>query len=151
LICSSQMRDVFVPAIVHTMYTIWLARNALRYSSDTFSLHSTKATISSMVALSRAVSTSNCLPHCDDVLENFIISPSYRRFKDIIPIIWKPPAVNWIKVTPSVPVCKPPLLFSHFLRKVVTVINVSILCVNIIELYFVCMCIKFDFSYFKTR
>jgi len=52
--------------------------------------------------------------------------------------------------TPSVLVCKPLLLFSHFLRKVVSVINMSILCVNITKLSFVCMYIKFDFSYFKT-
>lgn len=51
--------------------------------------------------------------------------------------------------TPSVPIYNPPLLFSHFLIKVVSVVNVSILCVNITKLSFVCMCIKFDFSYFK--
>jgi len=28
---------------------------------------------------------------------------------------------------------------------------VSVLCVNITKLSFVCMCIKFDYSYFKTR
>jgi len=39
---------------------------------------------------------------------------------------------------------KPLLHFSHFLRKVVSTINVSILCVNITKLSFVCMCIKFD-------
>jgi len=51
--------------------------------------------------------------------------------------------------TSYVPICKPPLLFSHFLRKIVNVINVSIFCVNITKLFFVYMCIKFDFSYFK--
>jgi hypothetical protein len=43
-----------------------------------------------------------------------------------------------------------PLYFSHFLRKVVSVINVAVLCINITKLSFVCMCIKFDYSYFKT-
>ena len=58
--------------------------------------------------------------------------------------------VDYKKVTPFVSVCKSPLHFSHFLRKVVSVINVFVLCVNIIKLSFVLICIKFDFSYFKT-
>jgi len=40
-------------------------------------------------------------------------------------------------------------IFLYFLRKIVSAINVSILCVNITKLFFVCLCIKFDFSYFK--
>ena len=55
--------------------------------------------------------------------------------------------LSFISYTTSVPICKPPLHFSHFLKKVVNVIDVSVLCVNIIKLSFVCMCIKFDFSY----
>jgi len=53
--------------------------------------------------------------------------------------------------TPSVPIYNPFYFFfsSHFLRKVVNTINVSILYVNMTKLSFVCMCIKFDFSYFK--
>jgi len=35
--------------------------------------------------------------------------------------------------------------------KIVSVINVSVLCGNITKLSFVCMCVKFDFSYLKTR
>jgi len=42
------------------------------------------------------------------------------------------------------------LHFSHFLRKVVNVINISILCVNTTKLSFVCIWNKFDFSYFMT-
>jgi len=44
------------------------------------------------------------------------------------------------------------LCFIHnFLRKVVSVIYMSVLCVNITKLSFVCMYIKFNFSYFKTN
>jgi len=41
-------------------------------------------------------------------------------------------------------------VFLFKLRKVVVAINVFILRVNITKLSFVCMCIKFDFLYFKT-
>jgi hypothetical protein len=40
--------------------------------------------------------------------------------------------------TPSVHVCKHPFHFSHFLRKVVSAINGSIVFVNITKLSFVC-------------
>jgi hypothetical protein len=60
--------------------------------------------------------------------------------------------MEYILLPPSLCViCKPPLYFSHFLRKIVSAINVSVLCVNITKLSFVCMCIKFDFSYFKIN
>jgi len=52
---------------------------------------------------------------------------------------------------PYIPLCRYLLHFSHFLRKTVNVINVSILYVNITKLSFVCICITFDFPYFKTN
>jgi len=57
-----------------------------------------------------------------------------------------------LSLTTSYPryVCvyKLPLSFSYFLKKIVSVIDVSIFCVNIIKLFFVYMCIKFDFFIF---
>ena len=50
-------------------------------------------------------------------------------------------------ITLYVHVVSPLCFSSHFLRKVVSVINVSILCANIIKLSSVCICIKFDFLY----
>ena len=49
--------------------------------------------------------------------------------------------------TPFVPIYKLLFLFSHFLRKIVSEINVSFLCINITKLSFVCMCNKFDFIF----
>ena len=39
----------------------------------------------------------------------------------------------------------------YFLRKIVNAINLFILYVNITKLCFVCICIKFHFSYFKIN
>jgi len=44
-----------------------------------------------------------------------------------------------------------PFTFFTFLKKIVNAINVYILDVNITKLFFVCMCIKFNFSYFKAE
>lgn len=50
--CSSQVRDVFSAAIIHIAQAIWKARNTLRFISDRVSLHATKSTVISLVALS---------------------------------------------------------------------------------------------------
>jgi len=95
--CSSQLLDVFAAALVHTVHTIWLARNAIRFSSANVSIHASMAKISSLVALSGANSKGNCILADGAVLNNFLIPPSYRRVKEIIAVIWKPPTISWVK------------------------------------------------------
>ena len=82
--CSSQVRDVFVSAIVHIVHSILMAKNSLQFSLDAFSL--------------QTISKANCLYDDVTLLEFFLIPPSYRRVKDIIPVVWKPPTISWIKV-----------------------------------------------------
>jgi len=96
-LCSSQLRDVFVAAIIHTVHAIWLARNSIRFSSNKVSIHYTMIKISSLIALSGTNSNGNCLASDLTVLKNFLIAPSHRRVKDIITVIWKPPTITWIK------------------------------------------------------
>ena len=75
-----------------------MARNVLRFSLDVFALHTSKAKISSLVAMSRTVSKANCLYDDVTLLEILSIPPSYRCVKDIILVVWKPPTISWIKV-----------------------------------------------------
>jgi hypothetical protein len=55
--CSSQVRDIFVAAIVHSVYCIWLVRNVLRFNSVPPSIHATMARITSFVAMSECTPT----------------------------------------------------------------------------------------------
>jgi len=96
--CSSQLQDVFVAAIVHSLYCIWLARNAFRFNSAPASIHATMARITSFVALSGMHSNGNCLTSDVAVLNNFMIPPHFCRFKEIIFVVWKPPTITWVKV-----------------------------------------------------
>lgn len=41
--CNSQVCDVYVVAIVHTVHTIWMARINLRFSFDRISINVAKA------------------------------------------------------------------------------------------------------------
>jgi len=95
--CSSQLLDVFAAALVHTVHTIWLARNTIRFSYTNVSIHASMAKILSLIALSGANSKGNCLATDGAVLNNFLISPSYRRVKEIMSVIWKPPTITWVK------------------------------------------------------
>ncbi|KEH15662.1 transmembrane protein, putative [Medicago truncatula] len=93
---------VFAAALVHTVHTIWLARNAIRFSSANVSIHTSMAKISSLVALSGANSKGNCLVTDGAVLNNFMIPPSYRRVKEIISVIWKPQPLLGLRRTLTV-------------------------------------------------
>lgn len=47
--CSSQVRDIFIGAIIHTFHIIWLARNDLCFGSNMVSLDVAKAKIIALV------------------------------------------------------------------------------------------------------
>jgi hypothetical protein len=95
--CSSQMKDVMVAAIIHVVYCIWITRNDFRFNSAHPSLHHTMAKITSFVAMSGVNSNGNCLPIDVAVLNNFLIPPSFRRVKEIVSVVWKPPTITWVK------------------------------------------------------
>ena len=95
--CSSQLHDVCLAAIVHTVHTIWVARNSIRFSSAQVTLHVTTTKIAAMVSLFDSSSTGKFLL-CDvDLLDAFLVPPLYRRVADIIPVVWKPPTITWVK------------------------------------------------------
>jgi len=89
--------DVFAAAMVHTVHTIWLARNAIRFSSSPISLHHTFEKISTLVTMSGLHSTGNCVVDDVALLNSLRIPPSYRRVRDIVPVIWQPPSITWVK------------------------------------------------------
>ena len=95
--CSSQVTDVFAAAMVHTVHTIWLARNAIQFSSSPISLHHTLEKISTLVTMSGLHSTGNCVVDDVALLNSLRIPPSYRRVKDIVPVTWQPPSITWVK------------------------------------------------------
>jgi len=54
--CSSQVADIFLAAVLHTLHAIWWARNFVRFSMVLPSLNSAKVRIHSLVAMSGNVS-----------------------------------------------------------------------------------------------
>jgi len=95
--CSSQVSDVFAAAIIHTVHIIWLARNTIRFSSSRINLHNTLEKISTLVTMSGVHFTGNCVVGDVALLNSLRIPPSYRRVRDIVPVIWQPPAITWVK------------------------------------------------------
>jgi len=79
--CSSQVSGIFVAAIVHTLHTIWWARNSLRFTTLTPSLHSAKVRIHSLVALSGNLSKGKCLQSDLAFLDAFAVSIHCRKVR----------------------------------------------------------------------
>lgn len=59
--CSSQVSDIFVAVVVHTLHIIWISRNSLRFSMDMVSLQAAKVCLPSLVAMSGNHSVGHCL------------------------------------------------------------------------------------------
>ena len=95
---SSQVRDVFVASIVHAVHIIWIARNVVRFGNTKHSLYSARNSILASVSLSGSLSAVNCTPSDTSLLENLCVPLSFRRYKDIVPVVWKAPTANWIEV-----------------------------------------------------
>lgn len=57
------------------------------------------------VSLSGSLLAGNCIPSDTSLLTKFHVPPSFRRFKDITPVVWKPPAVRWVKVNTDGSIC----------------------------------------------
>ena len=96
--CSSQVSNIYLAAILHTVHIIWLARNAFRFQSQVPSIHSAKVRVHSLIAMSGNASTGKCLPSDSAFLEKFSIASHRRKYKDIILVLWKSPSSPWLKV-----------------------------------------------------
>jgi len=62
-LCSSQVADLFIAAVIHTVHTIWLSRNSIRFSSTEVNVQSTKVKIHSLVTMSGKASVGEMLVH----------------------------------------------------------------------------------------
>ena len=95
---TSQVTDIFVAAVVHTLHTIWLSRNSLRFSLNVVSIHAAKVRLHVAISFSGSLSAGHCLLSDIPILDAFSVSPHHRHFKDIIALFWKAPTPPWKKV-----------------------------------------------------
>ena len=96
--CSSQVSDIFLAAILHTLHSLWWARNPLRFTNVKPTLHSTKVRIHSFISMSGNVSKGKCMHSDFPFLDTFTVSLYCRRVKDVVQVLWKPLTTPWLKV-----------------------------------------------------
>jgi len=96
--CSSQARDVFVAAVVHTLHHIRLSRNSLRFSMSTVTVHAAQTRIHAYISLSGNISGEKCIASDVKLLDAFSVSLHNRRIRDIMLVCWKAPSSPWLKV-----------------------------------------------------
>ena len=95
---SAQVRDIFVATAVHTLHSIWLARNSMHFSSTVPSLHAVQLRVQAATSMSGNLSVGKCVASDTALLDAFSISPHNRQFRDIILVSWKAPSAPWFKV-----------------------------------------------------
>ncbi|XP_024640596.1 uncharacterized protein [Medicago truncatula] len=96
--CSSQIHDIHLAAVIHSLHGIWMARNSLRFTDQTASLHSTKVHILVAISFSGNISTGKCIVSDANILDALLVSPHNRRVSDILMVYWKAPLAPWIKL-----------------------------------------------------
>jgi len=95
---SLQVGNMFVAAIVHTLHTILMSRNTLRFKNDKASIHATKVKIDYFVTINGNNSYGCCLASNSPFLDSFSVSLHRRRIKEIMAVFWKPPSSPWLNV-----------------------------------------------------
>jgi len=90
---------MFMAAIVHTLHSIWMSRNTLRFSNDKASIHVAQVKIDYFVTMSGNNSSGCCLVSDVPFLDSFSVSPHHRRrLKEVVTVFWKPPFPPWLKI-----------------------------------------------------
>jgi len=96
--CSSQVSDIFVAGIVHTLHIIWTSRNSLRFSSNTVTLHASQVHLHASIAMNGNLSNGKSLLSYRSFLDFFTVPAHHRQISDIIHVIWKVCSPPWLKV-----------------------------------------------------
>lgn len=84
---SSQVSDMFMVAVVHTLHTILLSRNTLHFSMRKVTIHAANVRTHSLVAMSGNSLTGNCLTSDFSFLDSFSVSPHNQRVKEIVMVL----------------------------------------------------------------
>ncbi|GAU46013.1 hypothetical protein TSUD_401350 [Trifolium subterraneum] len=94
----SHTRDVILSSIIHTVHTLWMARNGILFNNASITLHSAITKIRTAVKLS--ASLSNCVVGSGSVLvlQNFMIDDVQQPQVSSILVCWKAPCDRFLKV-----------------------------------------------------
>jgi ribonuclease HI len=101
--CSAfhaQLNDLLLAGIIHTLHTLWLARNGVLFSNAKISVHAATTKVRTAIKLSSSLMHSLTKPGSADItiLQRLDVTPSYPRPVSLIPVSWKAPMAPWTKV-----------------------------------------------------
>ncbi|KAF1877237.1 hypothetical protein Lal_00012008 [Lupinus albus] len=97
---NSQVKDVMVIAITHTISTIWFCRNQAKFEDKNIYLYQVVAKIKREVSLSGQTATTSPSLSLQDllILTTFNVTINLNMTPSIVEVIWQPPRVDWLKV-----------------------------------------------------
>jgi ribonuclease HI len=97
---NAQFNDLLLAGIIHTLHTLWLACNGVRFSNAKISVHAAITKVRTAIKLSSSLMHSHTKPRSADItiLLRLDVTPSYPRPVSLTPVLWKAPMALWTKV-----------------------------------------------------
>jgi hypothetical protein len=96
----ANVKHIALSANIHTFHSIWMARNGIKFNSAKISLHTAiikvKTSIHISVTMSKIVVPVGCV--AVHILQDLKLAPVYQAPLCLIPVCWKAPCFNWVKV-----------------------------------------------------
>jgi ribonuclease HI len=96
----NNVKHIALSVIIHTFHTIWMAHNGIKFISARISLHA--AIIKVKTATHTSVTMSKVVVPAGSVavhmLQDLQLASIYQAPPCIIPVCWKAPSLNWVKV-----------------------------------------------------
>jgi hypothetical protein len=96
----ANVKHIALSATIHTFHTIWMARNGIKFNNARISLHAAiikvKTATHTSVTMSRVVVPAGSV--AVHMLQDLQLAPIYQAPPCIIPVCWKAPSFNWVKV-----------------------------------------------------
>lgn len=86
--------------VLHSMHTIWISRNAVRFNNANISVHAAIAKVRSSISLNTSFCKAQVWPSSigANILADLNISPIFKSHPSIKMVLWQPPLRPWIKV-----------------------------------------------------
>jgi len=96
--CSSQIREIYIADVIHTLHAIWLSRNTLRFYLNKASLHAAKVRVHSLIGMSGNLSVGKSVTSYSSLVDSFSVSYHHRQIREVLSVKWKTPSTPWLKV-----------------------------------------------------
>jgi len=92
------MSDIYLAAIVHMLHLLWWARNSLRFSSNSTTMHVIQVCVHCLIGTSGSLSSGKCIALDALLIDLFLVPHHNRQIREVVSVCKKAPTAFWVKV-----------------------------------------------------